>query len=508
MGRLRTQLVDQYGRPVASSAAWDGAGQGRRARTWNPTTSHVNALLAGDVARLRTRMRDAVRRSPWADNALEVRVANEVGSGITPQPISSDEKWRVALVDAWEEWTEQCDADGTLDFYGQQALVARGRLEGGEVFVRLRPRRKEDGLAVPLQCQLLEAEMLDPAFNEDRPGRLIRAGIEFDTVGRRVAYHFFREHPGDMRGFRGAVRTRVPAEEVLHVYRPLRPGQIRGIPEASSTLAKVHEIEQVADARVMREKIQNLLVGFIRKPPDNMNPLGAGSAGTDDDDVPLVALEPGTMQELLPGEEVSFSQPPGDGGGFEAFIKNELRSIAMGWGITYEQLSGDLAGVTFSSIRAGLIEFRRRMEQIQYHVLIHQLCRPIWARWIETAILAGRVTVPADFAQRPRAYLRAKWQPPGWAYVDPVKEVTSLIKAISAGLISRSEVIAQYGYDATSIDNEIAADNARADRLGLVLDSDARHTLDKKAGLEDVDAPTDDDDEEEEGANAKRSANA
>ena len=47
--------------------------------------------------------------------------------------------------------------------------------------------------------------------------------------------------------------------------------------------------------------------------------------------------------------------------------------------------------------------------------------------------------------------------------------------AIRAGLISRSEAISGNGYDAEDVDREIAADNARADALGLVFDSDARH---------------------------------
>ena len=57
--------------------------------------------------------------------------------------------------------------------------------------------------------------------------------------------------------------------------------------------------------------------------------------------------------------------------------------------------------------------------------------------------------------------------------------------AIRAGLMSRSEAISGNGYDAEDVDREIAADNARADALGLVFDSDARH------GQAPVSAPSD-----------------
>ena len=45
---------------------------------------------------------------------------------------------------------------------------------------------------------------------------------------------------------------------------------------------------------------------------------------------------------------------------------------------------------------------------------------------------------------------------------------------IRAGLTSRAEAVAKTGWRVEDIDAEIAADNARADQLGLVLDSDPR----------------------------------
>jgi lambda family phage portal protein len=144
-------------------------------------------------------------------------------------------------------------------------------------------------------------------------------------------------------------------------------------------------------------------------------------------------------------------------------------------GITYEQLTGDLTGVNYSSIRAGLLEFRRRCESIQHGVIVHQFCRPIWAAWMKQAILAGAISA-LGFNQQPRTYLAAKWIPQGWQWVDPEKEFKAMLLAIRSGLMSRSEAISTFGYDIEDIDREIAADNARADELGLIFDSDPRKT--------------------------------
>jgi capsid protein len=53
-------------------------------------------------------------------------------------------------------------------------------------------------------------------------------GIEVDSYLRPQAYHFYANHPGDT--YAGNVRTngrrlRVPADEVIHLFLPERPGQ-------------------------------------------------------------------------------------------------------------------------------------------------------------------------------------------------------------------------------------------------------------------------------------------
>jgi capsid protein len=96
------------------------------------------------------------------------------------------------------------------------------------------------------------------------------------------------------------------------------------------------------------------------------------------------------------------------------------------------------------------------------------------------AVLEGALTLPGyargGEAKR-RAYQAVKWIPQGWQWVDPLKEADAMKAAIRSGLMSRSETISANGYDAEDVDREIATDNARADALGLVFDSDPRHEL-------------------------------
>ncbi|MGD7200836.1 phage portal protein, partial [Ralstonia pseudosolanacearum] len=214
----------------------EAAGRGRRSLAWRPGNPGAVAALLASGEDLRIKSRDLVRRNAWAQAGIEAFVANAVGTGIKPQSLSTDNAFKADVQALWRDWTAEADAAGQTDFYGLQALACRAMLEGGECLIRLRPRRPEDGLAVPLQLQLLEAEHLPMTLNVDLPsGNVVRSGIEFDGLGRRVAYHLYRSHPDDgrlspMSGQGGLDTVRVDASEIIHLYRVLRPGQIRGEP--------------------------------------------------------------------------------------------------------------------------------------------------------------------------------------------------------------------------------------------------------------------------------------
>jgi lambda family phage portal protein len=441
---------------------------------------------------LRSKSRDLVRRNAWANGAIDAFVANAVGTGIKPQCMVADEALRSQIQNLWRDWTQEADAQGLTDFYGLQALACRAMLEGGECLVRIRLRRAEDQLAVPLQLQVLEPEHLPIHLNRQitegqNAGNVIRAGIEFDGLGRRVAYHLTRAHPEEVAGLAQAVpmsghgssllpddTVRIPASEVIHLFRVLRPGQIRGEPWLSRALVKLNELDQYDDAELVRKKTAAMFAGFVTRQSPEDQLLGEGEA--DSQGIALASLEPGTLQLLEPGEDIKFSDPADVGGQYGEFLRTQFRSVAAAMGVTYEQLTGDLTGVNYSSIRAGLLEFRRRVEVIQHGTLVHQLCRPIWQAWMTQAVLSGALSIPgfARHAGARRLALSCKWVPQGWQWVDPEKEFKAVLLAIRSGLMSRSEAVSSFGYDSEDVDREIAADNARADGLGLIFDSDGR----------------------------------
>ena len=481
--RLTIDTPAQAAPPVPSVRAsiYDGASQARRTRNWHAPTTSANSNLYS-LATLRDRARAAARNDGYADNILRVLVSNIIGTGIKPLSQAANPELRRAIQVLFNRWTNESDADGLLDWYGQQAQACRGWKEAGEVFIRRRDRRIDDGLAVPLQLQVLEPELCPYTLHRTlASGNRIRAGIEFNGLGQRVAYWFHPSRPGDFFDYDPGQMRRVPASSVIHLFDPERAGQLRGTPLLSRVLVALHELDKMDDAILLRQQIANLFAGFLKRPAqaagaEDINPITNEAVSGLSSEIPAATLEPGTMQELLPGEEIDFSDPP-EPRGYPDFMRQQLMRVCAGTGVPYELLTGDMRGLNDRVLRVVLNEFRRQIQMAQHHIFAQQFCRVTWNWWFERAWFSKALPLGADFVTNPAPFMDAKWMPQGWPYMHPVQDIAAKKAAIRAGLTSRSAEVSEQGEDAELIDAEQKADNDRADELGLVYDSDARKPL-------------------------------
>lgn len=414
---------------------------------------HVNAAQSTHPL-VRERARAAALNDGWVASGVEAWASNAVGAGIVPRSEHPDAVVREALASLWLDWTDEADAENLGDFYAVQAQLVRSLVIDGEAFVRF--VYPDDARTVPFRLQQVPAEMVDEALRRDLDnGGRIRSGIEFDASGRRVAYHVRINPPGEP-GW--DLRTeRVPASEMLHVFRPIAPGQVRGVSWLAPILIRAMMLDHHDDAELDRQKTAALFAGFVRRSVDP-DPFGADD--TDDPREGLLPVKPGMIQYLNDNEEITFPDTPTPVS--PEFAKRHLRSIAAGLGLPYHTLTGDLAETNFSSARAALLEFRRRVEAVQHHVLVYQFCRPVWDRWVALAALSGAI---AD--TDPAALRKVSWLPPRWDWVDPQKDAQAEILQIEAGLKSRTQALRERGYDPEQVDADIAADRAREKRLGL-----------------------------------------
>ena len=125
------------------------------------------------------------------EDAVDSFTGNCVGTGIKPQSQHPDPELRKQIQTLWLRWTDEADADGLVDFYGLQALVCREVMEAGECLVADCGRGYRR-MAFRSRSRFRESsrEQLPAWYTLIAPnGNVIRAGIEFNAIGKRVTYH-------------------------------------------------------------------------------------------------------------------------------------------------------------------------------------------------------------------------------------------------------------------------------------------------------------------------------
>lgn len=422
-----------------------------------------------NLANLRTarmRSRDVVRNVPLAARAINVDVTNIIGTGIVPR---FDDR---RLSELWRKFEDECDASGAYDIYGMQEAAVRAWRETGECFIRIRPRRPSDGLAVPMQVELLEADMVPlQNFPVLSNGNRIIQGVEFNRIGKRVAYWMHRQHPGDTYGLTVNQNelVRVPASRVIHIYEPLRPGQVRGFPPMATVLQRMQQKNDYDESTLERQKLASSFTAIFTRPePESqgVDPI----TGEPVDGREMSDISPGSAYTLLPGEDVKFPGLPSLGGEYEAFSRVNGRDIAAGLDMPYELLTGDFQGMSDRTARVLINEYRRRVEQHQWHRVVRQMMRPLKAAWLSAAKMAGAVPDNVDDTVR--------WVPPAWPYFHPVQDVQSLALEVKNGFRSQSDVIHSRGNDPDQVRRERAAEQAD-DRAAGVYSTTTVHDPEK-----------------------------
>ncbi|MGJ8594369.1 phage portal protein [Sulfitobacter sp.] len=423
--------------------SFDAATGGRRGSTFMSYGSNATETLAA-AAPLRSRARHAYANNGYIQNGVNAIVAESVGAGIEPASAHIEIGLRDPLNQQWLTFAESADVEGRTDLRGLLAQMVLACVVDGESFAVI--EEDPDGV----QVRLIPAEMVEESKTADLgEGRYVASGIEFDARGRREAYHIQPQRPTDLFPT-SRTPIRVPAKDVLHLMRPLGPGQVRGVSWLAPILLTVNELDQLQDALLVGAKIAAMHAGFVT---DNNN-IGGSGAYPEADSLTDISLEPGVVRILPAGTDIKFNSPA-EAKDSIAFAKLTLGQIAAGLGIPQFWLDGDLTGANYSSLRAGLIPARAKLEQYQYHQIIPQVLASLWRRVQTRAYLSGSVDIP-DLAPA----LKAEWLPPRFMQVDPMKDTQALIAQIDAKLTSRTKAVASLGWNIADLDKEIAAENA------------------------------------------------
>jgi len=437
------------------SRAYEGASKVDGWRVKRPGAS-PNADHAADAGELRSRARSLYQNVPYVRRGINADVANLIGTGIRPRFLATNERDRKTLTEDFLTFANECDADGRTNFDGllKQAILA-AKVDG-ECLIRIRPRRADSGLRIPIQFQILEIDYLDSSKNGANGNNLIVNGIEYDAIGRVIGYYLFAEHPGENTRYRlkRQQSTLIPAASVIHYFNAERPGQGRGFSQLASVIAATRDYQTYCDAELNRKNLETRLAviatGDVSQLGDGQ-PMAAGEGNTSGNATNLGDFAGGSITELPPGMDLTVVEPKA-APGFVDYGKFHLHLICAGMGVTYEMATGDVRETTFSSARIGRLEYQRGAEQEQYLSIIPGLVAKLTRAYIDAAALIGRIRTP-DYA--------AEYSTPKWPYVNPAQDVAADVDEVKNGLASLSEKLRIRGYNPELVYTEIEADAKR-----------------------------------------------
>jgi len=476
---VRQWAGSAFRRTVVQAVSFSGARVGRLVADWvfAPLVS-ADQELRGDHTMLRRRARELSRNTWYGKRFLDMLEENVVGPhGIRMQARctlgdgrSPDTESNRRIEAAWARWSEpeNCSVDGRLSWEEIQALAIRTLAQDGECLVRMVEGFGDNPFGFALQ--VLDVDQIDSDLNRTPTDGVneIRMGVEVNGWGRPVAYHVFPRHPYDYQQPRGSRRPeRIPASEIAHIYLMDRVGRSRGVTWFASILEDGHMLRGLQQAELVASRMAAVKAGVLQRRQDAAaipDPRIVNQGKDPADDFKL-ELSPGIYPVIPANLELKEVDPTHPNDAFEGFNRIILRSISSGLRAAYAGLSGDLTQVSFSSIRDGTIRERDVYRLLQWFLVRH-LHRKVRSRWMLWALTTGELRLAS---RDPEDWAEHQWQPRGWDWVDPLKDILAAKEEIALGVNSRTRIAAERGRDIEEVLREIAAEQKLARELGVDL---------------------------------------
>lgn len=421
------------------------------------------------IARMRARSRDLARNNEYARryfNLLKTNVVGEHGFKLQVKALDPrgalDTDGNQSIETAFKVWGKRgnCTADGKMSWVDVQKMVVEGLARDGEVFIiKHRGNAFHDSFAL----EFLEPDQIDEKKNERLDGgREIRMGVELDKFKKPIAYHVLTSHPGDY-DFASMVKSpkhkRVPAEQMIHVFMPLRAGQTRGEPWMSSAMASIKQLNGWREASIVAARMGASKMGFFT------SPSGDGFVADDlDGNVPIIDAQPGTFHQLPQGVDLKTFDVGYPTSEFDSFHRSVLKGIASALGVSYTSLANDLEATSYSSIRQGALEERDFYRSVQ-QVMTDHFVRPVYEAWLEAAMEVDTLFMP--IATYDKFSTASEFRGRAWNWVDPMKEMNAAVLGMKNGILSLQDVASQYGKDTEELLAEIQRDKSLMEQFGI-----------------------------------------
>lgn len=444
--------------------------------SWKWDGGFSNSEITAALSSIRDRSRDMQKNSEHYRRWLDLFVANVIGpNGFTfiPKPSKSatdptiDQDAVKFLKYHFWKWARNkrfADLTGRKSFVSICQLVAENWARDGEGIVYI-DRHAANPYGISLR--VIRPDALDETANRGKvKGTMVRNGVEVDVATLAPVAYYFRSTAEDSGSqyVAGRAVSKIPARDILHVFTQHDECQTRGVSLGHAALRKLKMLDEYNVSELVAARDEANTVGIFHAPQDRESEIARLNEDADASAYLCQRSTPDQKYVLPPGWDYESHTPQHPNRELVAFKNSMLRDIASGLGVEYANFANDWSGVSYSSVRAGTLAERDQWKILQAQ-FVDMFVIPVFEAWLDSFLklrASGKYSI-SDFDRLSECEFRGR----RWDWVDPMKDINAAVVAVQHGWKTNEQVASDYGGDYFDNLDDMAAEKAKADALGL-----------------------------------------
>lgn len=448
-------LLDQYGKPIDTkamaaarriqdrakrmdslSASYDAAANTVETQKHWRYADNLSAAAANSVS-VRKTLRERSRYECLENNSfakgIVLTLANDtISTGPSLQVMLPDSSASRMIEQKWRKWCKDVRLASKL----RTARVSKV-IDGETILLKGTNRRSKND--VKLDIRVIECDQLaTPFYADGLPNKI--DGIEFDDFGNPTVYHVLKGHPGDRFPLQAWDKTDVDPDDIIHLFRAERPGQMRGIPELTPALPLFAMLRRYTLAVITAAENAADFSAILKT---QSNAFDSASDGIDDiDPFDFVQIDRGLMTSLPKGWEMVQFDPKQPTTTYKEFRDAILNEIARSVHMPSNKALADSSKYNYSSGRLDHQTYYESIaiERSQWEV---EALDRIFEWWLDEALMMDGYLPAIDAMDE----IPKVWRWPPQRDVNPAEIADVNIELIRAGLKTRQQYLIEQNID-------------------------------------------------------------
>ena len=436
------------------------AAQHNRLTDWPVSYQRINGDLFLQYQTIVLRCRNLAMNNEAVIGLLRNFTRNVVGAhGFTLQSKAEPAELRPRIEALWREYGSRSGGYVTMDERSSardlDILILRSLLIDGECFIH---RVFDPESRFGWRYEVIDSLQIDPFYmDEALPDGYIFMGIEFDSSGREVAFWY---RPTICEQYNTGPRERIPADDIIHLFRKEFPAQMRGIPALAGAVMNLKQLDDYRTAELIHAQIGSCVMGVWEY--DGTGDDGFAFEQGNDKGEFIREIKPGIFPIAPKGYKAKFLQNPGTSSQFPDFVKSVMRSICNSIGISYNKGSGDYESVNYSSLREASLEDRESYAELQT-VMIEGWKDLQFRDFLEYAFFRALIPSNSLFT----SVIPHRFYGKRFSWVDPAKEIKAKREEMALMLTSPEAELEARGLDPDEVIEDFVAWKKKLEAVGL-----------------------------------------